>query len=98
MQEAISLRRICISALILFGLGLGSKQTLNYLQPATVSANSHSYSFQNVVIGGGGGFVPGIVFSTSQPNLIYARTDIGGAYRWDPSTNHWDSFTGLDWA
>jgi hypothetical protein len=37
----------------------------------------------------GGGFVPGIVFNQSEPNLVYARTDIGGAYRLDHRTNHW---------
>jgi hypothetical protein len=47
------------------------------------------YRFQNVVIGGGGGFIPGIVFSTTQPGLVYARTDIGGAYRLDPNSGRW---------
>jgi hypothetical protein len=54
-----------------------------------------SYRFHNVVIGGGGGFIPGIVFSTTQPGLVYARTDIGGAYRLDPHSGRWIPL--LDW-
>jgi len=38
---------------------------------------------------GAGGFVTGIVASTSPEAQIYARTDVGGAYRWDPATERW---------
>ncbi len=41
---------------------------------------------------GGGGLVTGI-FSTSEENLYYARTDVGGAYRWDNSEEHWVSLS-----
>lgn len=37
---------------------------------------------------GGGGYVTG-VFSTSEEGLYYARTDVGGAYRWDDSQGKW---------
>ena len=38
---------------------------------------------------GGGGFVDGFVFHSTQPGLLYARTDIGGCYRWDPAAKAW---------
>ncbi|KAL4867506.1 hypothetical protein BDV12DRAFT_209874 [Aspergillus spectabilis] len=60
---------------------------------AAYSAATQSYTWKNVVTGGGGGFVPGIVFNPSEQGLAYARTDIGGAYRlnaddtWTPLTD-----------
>lgn len=39
---------------------------------------------------GGGGFVTG-VFSTNEEGLYYARTDVGGAYRYDSETESWVS-------
>lgn len=45
-------------------------------------------TWRNVRIGGGG-FVTGIVFNRSEPDLIYARTDIGGAYRWHEKRQRW---------
>ena len=44
---------------------------------------------------GGGGFVSGIIPSKTEANLIYARTDVGGAYRWDNANSRWIPL--LDW-
>jgi photosystem II stability/assembly factor-like uncharacterized protein len=43
----------------------------------------------------GGGFVDGFIFHPSEPDLRYARTDMGGAYRWDQAKGEWDPI--LDW-
>ncbi|KAL4260404.1 WD40/YVTN repeat-like-containing domain superfamily protein [Pleurotus pulmonarius] len=53
--------------------------------------NSQAYSWKNVKIGGGGGFIPGIIFNEKEQGLAYARTDIGGAYK----LNSDDSWTPL---
>jgi len=45
---------------------------------------------------GGAGFVSGLVASRTERNLIYARTDVGGAYRWNDASGEWVSIT--DWS
>jgi xyloglucan-specific exo-beta-1,4-glucanase len=62
--------------------------------PSAVAAPADPYNWHNVEIAGGG-FVPSIVFNPTERNLIYARTDIGGAYRWSESTQRWTPL--LDW-
>lgn len=46
------------------------------------------YQWQSVAVGGGG-FSPGLVFSRTERNLAYLRTDIGGLYRWDQALQRW---------
>ena len=52
------------------------------------------YLWKNVNITAGG-FVSGLVFSPAQRDVVYARTDIGGAYRWNPVAARWVPL--LDW-
>src|SRR5215472_8897307 len=61
---------------------------------SAVGANTHQYAWRNVVIGGGG-FVTGVLFHPAERNLVYARTDVGGAYRSIDAGEHWTPMT--DW-
>ena len=45
-------------------------------------AGAADYLWRNVKVGGGG-YMPGIVFSRAERGLAYLRSDMGGAYRWD---------------
>jgi len=51
-------------------------------------AQSPSYTFSNVRIGGSG-YVPGIIAHPGQQGLFYARTDVGGAYRYNAASKTW---------
>ncbi|HEX2958934.1 MAG TPA: hypothetical protein VHO70_19020 [Chitinispirillaceae bacterium] len=51
-------------------------------------ASPQAYTWGNVGFEGGG-FVSGIMPSQTQAGLIYTRTDVGGAYRWDSTGGRW---------
>ena len=53
---------------------------------------SLSYRWGNVAIGGGG-YVTGITYNPTEEGLMYARTDMGGAYRWKSGDNQWVCIT-----
>jgi xyloglucan-specific exo-beta-1,4-glucanase len=88
----MTIRRGLIGALA--GVALTATTVVAVQARQAAAAPVDAYTWKNVQVVGGG-FVPGIVFNQSQPNLIYARTDIGGAYRWDQAAGRWIPL--LDW-
>ncbi|WP_117208593.1 WD40/YVTN/BNR-like repeat-containing protein [Allorhizocola rhizosphaerae] len=62
--------------------------------PAVQAISTQTYQWRNVQIVGGG-FMPGIIYNETEPGLVYARADIGGAYRMDNTTGRWVPL--LDW-
>ena len=67
---------------------------LTALAASAQNPAAQRYAWKNVQIVGGG-FVDGIVFHPTAADVRYARTDIGGAYRWDNAAHRWQSM--LDW-
>lgn len=61
---------------------------------ATVFANAEVYRWGTVAMGGGG-FVSAVLAHPGERHLIYARTDVGGAYRWSENEQSWIPLT--DW-
>ena len=52
------------------------------------SASAEKYEWGNVRFDGGG-FVSAVMFHPKAENLLYARTDVGGIYRFDFENKTW---------
>ncbi len=79
-NTAISIATVWVS------LGLG------WAHPSANAADAFSWG---TVTMGGGGYVSAIITSHAEKNLLYARTDVGGAFRWDETKQAWICLT--DW-
>lgn len=55
---------------------------------AAAEAGTTPYQWRSLTFGGGGA-VNGFVFHPAQRGLLYARTEKGGAYRWDAALKAW---------
>jgi len=73
----------------LFSIVVFHKIAISQIKPA-----SGKYVWKSVQMSGGG-FVDGIVFHPTAKGIRYARTDMGGAYRWNEEENQWQPIT--DW-
>jgi photosystem II stability/assembly factor-like uncharacterized protein len=64
------------------------------LAAIAASPGAAAYTWDSMAIGGGG-FVSAVIPSKTEQGVIYARTDVGGAYRWDKTAARWQALT--DW-
>lgn len=76
-----------------YQLAIASLALASFAQTTQAQANS-GFKWGNVTMGGGG-FVSGVIFSPTERNVLYARTDVGGAYRWNEAQKSWIPIT--DW-
>ena len=54
----------------------------------SLGATAENYRWDTVAMGGAG-FVSGVVTSKSERGVVYVRTDVGGAYRYDVQNERW---------
>ncbi|MER5937431.1 1,4-beta-glucanase [Streptomyces sp. NPDC001928] len=77
---------------VLAGTAAAAALTTVPFLPGRAQAAAPTYRWRTAVIGGTG-FVTGVLFHPSVRGLAYARTDIGGAYRWDDRDGRWVPLT-----
>jgi xyloglucan-specific exo-beta-1,4-glucanase len=73
-------RHACLAVLLLLAMG--------------PLLHADQYQWDTLPIGGGG-YVTGVVIHPTTAGRIYIRTDVGGAYSWDPVAARWIQM--LDW-
>ncbi|MFF4019913.1 1,4-beta-glucanase [Streptomyces sp. NPDC001843] len=73
---------------VLAGTAAAAAMTALPLHAHAAEAKRPAYRWRNAVIGGTG-FITGVLFHPTVRGLAYARTDIGGAYRWDDRRSRW---------
>lgn len=94
-------RRMCNLLTAVVAASIAFSPVVSYASVAGHSKGPYTkvengpYTWNHARTGGGGGYIPAIIFNQSEKDLIYTRTDMGGAYRWNPETESWIGLS--DW-
>ena len=73
--------------------GTASSSGSRFLATTTTATTAAPAASYTSVKWGGGGYVTGLVYHPTSAGVMYARTDIGGAYRWNNSGGSWTPIT-----
>ncbi len=83
-------QRICRPALAVAAITLAVAAAAPVGGPALAQKSGGTgYTWKNVAVSGAGCWVTGITVHPKDPATVYVRTDVGGAYRWDPADARW---------
>ena len=80
-----------LTAAAMLCTGIGAVKTVTPIQASAADSIEDSMNWDTLNIGGGG-FVSGIIPGDDQ---MYARTDVGGAYRYDYDQKRWVQLLGF---
>jgi hypothetical protein len=88
MQNLEGIMKTRLQRAIARGLICSTLAALSLSPVVAFAQSTPSYTWNNVRIVAGG-YVDGIIAHPKQQGLFYARTDVGGAYRYNATTAQW---------
>ncbi len=93
---ALSILFLVIYTKNLFSIPLDSSTHSTHTDRISFTApTGEVYEWSDVKIGAGG-FVTGIVIHSKAPDIVYARTDAGGLFGWNPANMSWKQLLRAD--
>lgn len=93
-RRVFSVTKVLATMAMVMAVAAPIKPAFTVSAETTTQTTVDKYSWGSVKIVGGG-FITGIIYNPGEKDVAYARTDMGGAYKWDPATKTWTPLT--DW-
>ena len=78
-----------LASLLVFSTAAQTVVAISTTETTDVVITEDKFTDLEPVLIGSGGYITGLVMHPDDPDIMYIRTDVGGAYRWEADTNSW---------